>query len=162
MINIYLSGGIKGLTDEQAYGWRKAVVKHYQLATGGFGHTSMTPEELKTSSLCLHYAVGIHVPTRMQHRDDIDPKSASLWVVKRDKVAIAQSDIILAYCPVPSWGTAMEIMYAHELDKWIIVVCDDEPPSPWLVAHADAIVPSFDLAYDEIDKVAKDMRSQMQ
>ena len=46
MINIYLSGGIKGLTDEQAYGWRKAVIKHYQLATSGFGHTGMTQEEL--------------------------------------------------------------------------------------------------------------------
>ena len=162
MINIYLSGGIKGLSDEQAYGWRKAVVKHYQLATGGFGHTGMTQEELKTSSKCLQYAVSIIVPSRMQYRDDIDPKPAALWVIKRDKISIVQSDIVLAYCPVPSWGTAMEIMYAHELDKWIVVVCDDEYPSPWLVAHADAIVPSFDLAYDEIDKIARDMRSQMQ
>jgi nucleoside 2-deoxyribosyltransferase len=161
LINIYLSGGIKGLTDEQAYGWRKAVIKHYQLATGGFGHSGMAPEELQASSKCLHYGVNIIVPSRMQYRDDVDLKSASLWVIKRDKISITQSDIVLTYCPVPSWGTAMEIMYAHELDKWIVVICDDDNPSPWLVAHADVIVPGLDLAYDEIDKIAKDMRSQM-
>ena len=134
MVTIYLSGGIKDLTDEQAYGWRKGVVEHYK-----------------------GYDVRILVPTRLQYRPDMDIHAACLWLTKRDKVAILDSDIVLAYCPRPSWGTAMEIIYAQEHGKWVITVCDDPEPSPWLMAHSDAIVGTFKEAYSEVKKVIKDM-----
>ncbi len=135
MITIYLSGGIKGLSDEQAYGWRTAVKQHYK-----------------------GYPIGIITPTRMTERVDMGPKTAARWICKRDKVAIAQSDIVLAYCPVPSWGTAMELHFAYDvLYKWVIVVNDEEYPSPWLMSHSDAIVPTFEDAYLEVEKVIKEM-----
>ena len=103
MITIYLSGGIKGLSDEQAYGWRTAVKNHYK-----------------------GYPIGIITPTRMTERVDMGRRPPPV-ICKRDKVAIAQSDIVLAYCPVPSWGTAMELHFAYDvLHKWVVVVNDGE------------------------------------
>jgi len=136
MAVIYLSGGIKDLTDEEAFGWRKEVQNHY-LRLGSKIHTL--------------------IPSRLQERFDMSSEAAARWIVKRDKVGIAEADIILAFCPRPSWGTAMEIMYAYELDKWIVVVCDEDYPSPWLITHSDIIVPTLMDAYPEIDKIINDM-----
>ncbi len=149
MITIYLSGGIKGLTDEQAFGWRKEVCKHYGCREDGI--------PCLVGTRCGRPEVKFIIPTRIQYRPDMDDRTAARWLCKRDKMAVAKSDIVLVYAPVPSWGTAMEVMYAYELDKRIVVVCDEDDPSPWLVAHADVIVPDFEIAYDEIDKVVKEM-----
>jgi hypothetical protein len=67
------------------------------------------------------------------------------------------SDIILAYCPRPSWGTPMEIIYAAEKDKWVATVCDDPNPSPWLIAHSDILVETFEEAWREMGDIIKKM-----
>jgi len=136
MTTIYLSGGIAGLIDEEAYGWRKKVRAHYYR----IGSTVVTV-----------------IPTRLQYRPDMDLRDAAKWLVKRDKFDILRSDIVLAYCPRPSWGTAMEIIHAYKNDKWVVVVCDDPEPSPWLLAHSDVLVGTFEEAYTEIGKITKDM-----
>ena len=150
MVTIYLSGGIKGLTDEQAFGWRHEVCKHHGCREDGVPY-------LFGGQGCGRPEIGFIIPTRIEYRPDMSVKAAAEWIIKRDKMAIARSDILLVYAPVPSWGTAMEILYAHDLDKRVIVVCDNKCPSPWLLAHADALVPTFSDAYREIDSIVRDM-----
>lgn len=101
--------------------------------------------------------VKLTIPTRIEYRWNMDIKAAAEWIIRRDKMAIAKCDIVLVNAPVPSWGTAMKIMCAHELEKRIVVVCEDKNPSPWLVAHADILIPSFEDAYREIDNIVREM-----
>lgn len=70
----------------------------------------------------------------------IDPTEWSENVVARDKEAIRRSEAVLAYCPYPSVGTSMEILYAHHIGKPVIaVVPKGEPISPWILAHTVAV-----------------------
>lgn len=73
-------------------------------------------------------------------------------IVELDKADIDNCDIVVANCWQPSWGTAMEIHYAHSLGKRIVVIM---PPgvkqSPWLVYHVDAFAYSLEGAADYIN-----------
>src|SRR5271157_213969 len=134
IVTIYLSGGIKDLTDDEAYGWRREVEKYYQ-----------------------SFPVQVITPTRLEYRPDMSVELACRWLVKRDKQSIINSDIVLAHCPKPSWGTAMELIFAQENGVWVITVCLDENPSPWLLAHSDVMVRSFTEAHKEILRVVEEM-----
>jgi nucleoside 2-deoxyribosyltransferase len=134
---IYLSGGIRDLSDEEAFGWRKKAFEHYYRTNDD---------------------VHVLIPNRLEECPDITAEAAARWIVKRDKVGITMADIVLAFCPRPSWGTSMEIMYAYHLHKWIVTICDEEDPSPWLIAHSDVIVPTLEDAYREIGKIIESMK----
>lgn len=134
IMTIYLSGGIKDLTDEQAYGWRKKVKEYY-----------------------LSYPVRVIIPSRIQYRSGYPLDLEARWLVKRDKACILSSDIVLAYCPKPSWGTGMELIFAHENGIWVVVITEDPDPSPWLLAHSDSLVGTFEEAYKEIERMFKEM-----
>jgi len=56
-------------------------------------------------------------------------------------------DTILAKCDFPSYGTAMEIMFAWSLQKQIIVVTNSH--SPWIRYHANHVFPTIDEALDK-------------
>ena len=128
-VTIYLSGGIANLDYHQVHGWREVCKDHYR----GF-------------------PIRLIDPTRNDYRSEENGISLALarQIAKRDKMDIMDSDITLAYCPRPSWGTAMEIIYAFEKGKWVVVVCDSPAPSPWLLAHADILVKTFEEAWHEI------------
>jgi hypothetical protein len=157
MISVYLSGGIKGLTDEQAFGWRHKVCSHYGCTDEGRPLTRADGLPFILGPGSMTGKVNLTIPTRIEYRWNMDIKAAAEWIIRRDKMAIAKCDIVLVNAPVPSWGTAMEIMCAHELEKRIVVVCEDKNPSPWLVAHADILIPSFEDAYREIDNIVREM-----
>jgi nucleoside 2-deoxyribosyltransferase len=62
-------------------------------------------------------------------------------IVENDKVDIDNSDVILVNWTGPSVGTSMEILYAWERGKQIVVVMEASvKPSPWLVYHSTHIV----------------------
>ena len=114
---IYLCGGINKLTDAQARDWR---------------------EEAK-STLIGYY-------------DFLDPMRRDYRGVERDHVNeivcgdlldIADSDIILVNAARPSWGTAMEVLYSSQRGKFVLIVCPDDHPSPWLISFSDVIVKDF-------------------
>ena len=65
-------------------------------------------------------------------------------IVKKDKGDIVYCDTILAKCDHPSYGTAMEIMFAWSLQKQIVVVTNSK--SPWIQYHADHIFLTLDEA----------------
>ena len=106
---VYLSGPIMGCDDSECFNWRKEA------------------EEQLPNTLN---------PLR---RDFRNYKNATYLecstLIKQDKKDIDESDIILVYYSRPSTGTAMEMMYAWQRRKNIILVtaCDNVPP--WARIH---------------------------
>lgn len=60
---------------------------------------------------------------------------------------IDQSDALLANLLRPSYGTAMEIFYAHRRGKAVTVV-GQSPFSPWVLSHSQARFHDIDRALD--------------
>lgn len=73
-------------------------------------------------------------------------------VIEQDKEDIRNCDVFLMWCIRPSWGTPMELMYAHELEKYIIVINQIGALSPWVLYHATVVVGGLDDALKEIRK----------
>lgn len=122
MTTIYLCGPINGCTDEECRDWREAV--------------------------------------KSSHPNCIDPMvrdyrgreaEAFREIVELDKIDVAQSDVLLVNYDKPSVGTSMEILYAWQLGKKVVVVMRPETViSPWLRYHAHEIHHSFEAALEAL------------
>lgn len=123
---VYLAGPINGCTDEECKDWREWMTKELR----GFG---------------------ILDPMRRDYRGK-ENESIGL-IVEGDKKDIDQSDYVLVNYDKPSVGTSMEILYAWERGKRVIVVArGDSPISPWLAYHSHDVVNTFDKALSIIRK----------
>lgn len=114
----YLAGPINGCTDEEVHGWRDAV-KELLAATGNRWLD----------------------PTDRDYRGrEMEPGYARL-IVEGDKECIVECDVVIANSPKPSYGTAMEMVYAWQNDVPLHVVLPDDgvEPSPWVKYHATEI-----------------------
>jgi len=119
---IYLCGPINGCTDAEASNWRE-VVKSYW------------PD-------CID-------PMRRDYREKEDSNIKD--IVELDKIDIENSDIILVNYDKPSVGTSMEILYAWERGKLVILVSEEKTKlSPWLKYHSHRQFYSFILAIEFI------------
>lgn len=67
--------------------------------------------------------------------------------VRRALDLIAQCDAVLANVTRPSYGTAMEIFYAHRQGKMVTVI-GQSPFSPWVLSHSQARFPEVDQAVE--------------
>jgi len=67
-------------------------------------------------------------------------------IVEDDKKYIDQSDILLVNHLKPSVGTSMEILYAWERGKHIVIISGDEERNPWMIYHSHKICVSLDDA----------------
>lgn len=117
--SLYLCGPINGCTDEECKDWRAYV-------------TAAWPGK------CIDPMVR-----------DYRGREAEAYreIVEMDKIDVANAGIILVNYDKPSVGTSMEILFAWQLGKRVIVVCrSDAVISPWLRYHAHHIVHSFDEA----------------
>lgn len=116
---LYLCGPINGCNDTEAKDWRAYV-------------------RSKWCGVCLDPMVR-----------DYRGREAEAFreIVELDKVDVASADIVLVNYDRPSVGTSMEILYAWERGKLIIVVCaPGVTVSPWLRYHAHHFTTSFDDA----------------
>jgi hypothetical protein len=118
MSSFYLGGPINGCTDEEAHGWRDAAKEI--LMRGG--HTWRDPME-------------------RDYRGQEQDLGIVKEIVEGDKDDIDLCDVALMNCPKPSYGTAMEILYAWEHGNIVLVVLPDDgsTPSPWITYHSDHI-----------------------
>ena len=64
--------------------------------------------------------------------------------VQRDLDDADRCDIMIVYLPKLSAGACMELFYAKQKGKKVIVVSDMDCLSPWIVVHSDEIVKSFE------------------
>jgi nucleoside 2-deoxyribosyltransferase len=83
-------------------------------------------------------------------------------IVTGDKADIDTSDVVLAMCWQPSYGTAMELLYAWQrgrssggtMKRIVVVVPGDLPISPWVEYHSDFVVRSLDAAIAWVNELA--------
>lgn len=112
---VYLAGGINGLTDEQAKGWR-------------------TEAKLWLDSYCV-----VDDPMARDYRGHEDQNVAE--IVSGDLDEIRRSHALLVNAPQASWGTAMEMVYAYQIPlPMVVIVPVSRPVSPWLRYHATQVV----------------------
>lgn len=113
-MNIYLAGAINGCSDDEATGWREQF-------------KSMMPGN------------GFLDPMDRDYRGNEDENVEA--IVRGDMADILISDCVVAYCPRPSWGTGMELRFAHERGRKVcVIVPEGVPVSPWLRFHATELV----------------------
>lgn len=118
MKTTYLCGPINGCTDAECNDWRSFAKEHV--------------------------LGGILDPMKRDYRGrELEPGIAR-EIVENDKLDVDLSTIILVNYVKPSVGTSMEVLYAWERGKTIVVVCPaGEVLSPWLLYHSHRIVHSM-------------------
>jgi hypothetical protein len=107
----YLCGGINGLGDAAAKDWREVA-----------------QELLRTDTLD---------PMRRDYRGVEDQNLRK--IVFLDLWDILRCRYILVNATRPSWGTAMEIVYARLFGKRIYAFVGDARISPWLKFHCTSV-----------------------
>lgn len=121
-MKLYLCGPINGCTDAECKDWREFV-------------KTLWP------GTCVD-------PMRRDYRGR--EAEAYREIVELDKIDVASCDCILVNYDKPSVGTSMEMLFAWERGKPIVLVCRaDAVLSPWLRYHATAIAHSFSDAIDK-------------
>ena len=73
--------------------------------------------------------------------------------IQRDLNDADRCDIMVVYLPKLSAGACMELFYAKRKGKKIIVVSKIECLSPWIIAHSDKVLKSFDEVEDTLRKL---------
>ncbi len=115
---VYLCGGINGLPDAECRDWRE-VAKELLLG-----------ETLD--------------PMRRDYRGKEDWSVSP--IVLGDLEDIAECTDVLVNATRPSWGTAMELVYAYKAQKPIVAFVGDAKISPWLRHHCNEITSSVECA----------------
>jgi nucleoside 2-deoxyribosyltransferase len=123
-MKVYLCGGINGLSDSNCIDWREYA-----------------------KARLLHGALD---PMRRDYRGKEDESVNE--IVKGDLDDIERCPILLVNATRPSWGTAMEIVYAFGLGKRIVSWVGDSRVSPWLRYHSSSIHASLDAAIAECNR----------
>lgn len=113
-MKVYLCGPINGCTDEVCKDWRSMV-------------KAALPDTLD--------------PMDRDYRGrELEPGVAKV-IVENDKADIDKCDALLVNYVKPSVGTSMEILYAWERKKLIVLLCGwKETLSPWLLYHSTFVV----------------------
>jgi hypothetical protein len=121
---VYLAGGINGLSDSDAKDWR-------EYAKERLSHDTLDP-------------------LRRDYRG-IEDESVE-EIVHGDLEDIRNSDVVLASCVRPSWGTAMEIHFTRTSTPSSVyaVVPEDQTVSPWL-RYYTSIFRTFDEAINHLN-----------
>jgi nucleoside 2-deoxyribosyltransferase len=111
---VYLAGPILDCTEREALGWRDEAADWLDFETVD--------------------------PARARDFREKPAEDPERQIVQPDKEDIAKCGILLANCWKPSWGTAMEILYAWERGKVVVAVV---PPgmlrSAWIVTHVHEV-----------------------
>jgi nucleoside 2-deoxyribosyltransferase len=122
-MRVYLAGPIANMSDAETHDWREMVAR----VLGDIGIEAVDPAKVRDFR-------GVPYP-------------GDLAVVEPDKADIDSCDVLLAYTHVPSVGTSMEILYAWERAKFVVIVHPDPAhASPWLHYHAHVLEGWFDTA----------------
>jgi nucleoside 2-deoxyribosyltransferase len=121
-VRVYLCGSINGKTDAECRAWRDAAAELLR----NLGHEPVDP------------MVRDYRGREAQNAHDI---------VDGDLADIRSCDAVIVKADAPSWGTAMEVLYAaREARVPVVAYGAPENPSPWLLVHARAFAATVDQA----------------
>ena len=73
--------------------------------------------------------------------------------VRRDLEDAEKCDVMIVYMPKLSAGACMELFYAKQKGKKVIVISELDCLSPWIVVHSDRIIASF----EELERALKNL-----
>lgn len=126
MLKVYLAGPINGCTDQECKGWR-AEARHLLEPT----HAVIDPMDFDCRGLEGDMAADI---------------------IKHDLDRLDEADLVLVNAERPSWGTAMELVYARQAGKPAIAFVGPQKGfvSPWLQGHTAKVCGTLLLACFEI------------
>lgn len=128
-MKVYLAGPIANMDDAQTHDWREMAT----LLLAQDGIETIDPAKLRDFR-------NVWYPS-------------DLVVVEPDKRDIDSSDVLLANTHLVSVGTSMEVLYAWERGKFVVIVHPDpEHASPWLHYHSHAFERTLALALWEINE----------
>ncbi len=131
MKKVFLSGPIRGIPRENALHWRNEAVN------------------LLADFDVFHALRGREVNETMP-----DPRLAII----RDKIDIDNADILLmndTFSDASMIGTSMEIIYAHERNKIVVVFGNSHEKDYWLNYHCHVRVSTLEEACALINKFFK-------
>ena len=74
-------------------------------------------------------------------------------IVEEDKAFIDKCDVLLVNHLKPSVGTSMEVFYAWEKQKQIVIISENPEISPWLLYHSNKICSSLSEAIEYIQTI---------
>ena len=118
---VYLAGPIFGKTDDECRAWRQDA------------RAKLHAKNVNTLD-----------PTSNDYRYREEKFRSQL--VEQDKKWIMSVDTVLAYCDEPSFGTAMELLFAWEQHKQVVAISTHR--SPWLHYHATVVCKSLNEAVE--------------
>lgn len=125
-MRVYLAGPIFGKGDDVAVGWR-------QQAASMLRHTVIDPMDFDA-------------------RGQEDSLTES--IVEGDKRSIDGADLLLVNAlHGASWGTAMEILYAWQAGKKVVVFVAPGRVSPWLRYHSHHIARGLEEAIGVVNRI---------
>lgn len=120
----YLCGGINGLSDSDCNDWR-----------------------ISAKDLLVGPTLD---PMRRDYRGIEDQNVTD--IVINDIEDIRKSNVILVNATRPTWGTAMEIVYAYRHNRPVFAFVGDSPRvSPWLRYHSHSITKTMEEAAEAIN-----------
>ena len=125
MKKIALEGPINKCADNECQDWRNEVITK------------------------LNHKYTFHNPMDFDCRG----KEASLEreLVNYDTAGIASSDVVLVMANKPGWGTAMAVQMAWNWHKFVVTVCPDGRPSPWLNNRSSSIFKTLEDAINFLE-----------
>ena len=125
---IYLCGGIADLSSKEQNNWRDKANKE------------------------LYPRYKILNPMRRNFRDD--EFQSQNEIVSLDKSDVIEADLLLVNGTKPSWGTAMEVMFAYSHHKVIVAFTGDKymKSNPWLAFHSTRVTETLNEALEYIKK----------
>lgn len=119
-MRVYLCGPINGRSDDDCKGWREYVKSKIQ--------NTVDPMD------------------RDYRGRELEPGIAQ-EIVENDKADILACDAMLVYYDKPSVGTSMEILFAYERGKRVLLIDKSgKPLSPWLMYHCPQSYTTIDGA----------------
>ncbi|MCA1602547.1 MAG: nucleoside 2-deoxyribosyltransferase [Acidobacteria bacterium] len=124
---VYLSGAMLGCTDEECRDWREYTKQHLRCATRDPMVRDYRGREME----------------------------GMIDMVENDKADIDASDVVLVNFVKPSVGTSMEVLYAWERSKKVILIAPQSTViSPWLVYHSHHVFPTVEDAVAHINRMS--------
>jgi len=75
--------------------------------------------------------------------------------IQRDLDDADRCDIMVVFLPQLSAGACMEMFYAKRKGKKVIVVSEIACLSPWIIAHSDMVLKSFDELEEVLKKIGQ-------
>jgi len=127
-MNVYLVGPMDNVSQEYQKGWRNRSTEYLNA-----------------------WEIGTFDPTRRPHSDDLSEKE----IYALDLIDMKNSDLILVDLRMPSWGTAMEIMYAYEVLKLPIIGWDDSEVTTFSVFLDVTVTRAFKTLDEALDHITR-------